>query len=378
MSWDYRGRLVSAVSGSGRAAYFYADTVERVCEEHAGSLTCSVGMDFELRDGVAVVYARVGDRRVARVNGSTLQVGLLGDMVSGDARGARIDVGDAWLATEPLRYLYASARRCLLEHSAATAFLHHDQLGSASLATGPAAERLGERAFQAVGDARERRGYVDAYGYTGQRPDPSSRLTHFSFREFDPNVGRWMSPDPLFLTDNQLCLERAFECANGYQYVLNDPIDRYDPTGEMFEAVAQWWRKRFALRRAPSFFRVEPGPDWTQNWPRAELPATARGNYLLFSRSRSIRGPLSGGLAFVPELRESAEGVGALPNSDSRESSNQVQPELADDGALLADPSHRPSSGLLPRLTTSTTDCSPRFGQSGSLGHRGAGNGLPE
>ncbi|MFT3926492.1 MAG: RHS repeat-associated core domain-containing protein [Myxococcales bacterium] len=236
LQWDHRGRLATAGSGLHRGSYGYADGVERVLEEHDGSIAYYIGADFEVHDGIAVTYARAGDRRVARRSKSTLQTGLLEDLVPSFDGDARIDVGDAWVARtqgkETARHLHASARRRLLEGAPQGVFLHQDHLGNASLATSVAGEPMGERAFGANGELSESHGHVDEYGFTSQRHDLGTDLVHFQFRELDPRVGRWMSPDPRLLIDSELCLERPFECANGYQYVLNNPVDAIDPTGE--------------------------------------------------------------------------------------------------------------------------------------------------
>ncbi|MFT3924895.1 MAG: RHS repeat-associated core domain-containing protein [Myxococcales bacterium] len=240
--WDYRGRLAVATHGEHTARYFYQHGVDRVLEEHDGSTTYYVGGDFEVRDGIAIVYARLGEGRVARQSRSALQPDLLEDF----APSGRIDVTDAWLssralehasgatpprANEPVRHLYASARRLLLEHVPSKVFLHNDQLGSLTLASDPGGHLLGELAFQTTGAVRMNRSHVDRYGFMGQRRDPITDLVHLPLRELDARVGRWLSPDPLFLTSAEACLAKPFECSNGYQYVLNNPVDHVDPTG---------------------------------------------------------------------------------------------------------------------------------------------------
>ncbi|MFT3923213.1 MAG: RHS repeat-associated core domain-containing protein [Myxococcales bacterium] len=240
LRWDLQGRLSATHSGAHAGRYFYADGVGRVLEEHDGSVTYYVRSDFEVRDGIAVAYARVGPLHVARASKSALQSELLADRTPSARPDGRIDVGDGWLAsstagdrdrapTEAMRYLYAGARRLLLENSESTAFLHQDHLGSSTLATGAGAQVLAERSSSTTSNAQAYRGFVDDYGFTAQRSDPTTNTQHFPFREFDLRVGRWMSPDPRFLTDGRACLARPFECANGYQYVSNNPVDYVDP-----------------------------------------------------------------------------------------------------------------------------------------------------
>ncbi|MFT3923220.1 MAG: RHS repeat-associated core domain-containing protein [Myxococcales bacterium] len=242
LRWDHRGRLATATSHGHAGSYFYADGVERVLEEHDGSVTYYIGPNFELRDGVAIHYARAADRRVARMGTTTLQASVLNDPELGTAVAPRIDVADAWRRraerTPLIRHLYASARRLLLEHTPSTVFLHHDRHGSTTLASGPDAQLLGDCAFHASGANLARTGYVDTYGFTGQRTDPTTGLVHFPFRELDPRFSRWLSPDPMFLRDGNACLARPFECRHGYAYATNNPVDLVDPTGEVVFVIA--------------------------------------------------------------------------------------------------------------------------------------------
>ncbi|MFT3926500.1 MAG: hypothetical protein QM778_28405 [Myxococcales bacterium] len=139
LQWDWRGRLAVSASSERSGHYYYADGAERVLEEHDGSVTYFIGADFEVRDGMAVTYARLDDHRVARLAESALQPTLLEDLAPSADGQPRVDVGDAWLvsrsAKSPMRHLYAGARRALFERAPDTAFIQHDQLGSETLAT---------------------------------------------------------------------------------------------------------------------------------------------------------------------------------------------------------------------------------------------------
>ncbi|MFT3926502.1 MAG: RHS repeat-associated core domain-containing protein [Myxococcales bacterium] len=259
LRWDYRGRLETAGSNTHRSSYRYAGGIERALEDHDGSVTYYVGPNFELRDGIAVIYARVGDRRVARWTHSTLQTRLLADLAH-EQGAERIGVGDAWLANDGhdrTRYLYASARRLLLLPGLEEVTLHHDHLGSITLATGLNTKVLGKCAPHVNGEVRACRGHVDAYGFTGQRRDPTTDMVHFEHRELDPRADRWMSPDPLFTRDSEACLARPFECANGYQYVSNNPVDFVDPTGQSKETGRRQSR-RFQLPAIDELTEFDP------------------------------------------------------------------------------------------------------------------------
>ena len=65
-----------------------------------------------------------------------------------------------------------------------------------------------------------------SHKFTGLERDSESGLDHTWFRQYSSTTGRWLSPDPLAgsVLDPQ--------SLNRYAYVLNDPLNLTDPTGE--------------------------------------------------------------------------------------------------------------------------------------------------
>jgi len=62
-------------------------------------------------------------------------------------------------------------------------------------------------------------------GFTGQTGDGSTGLIYYGARYYDPVIGRFIQPDPI--------IPNVFnpQNLNRYTYVLNDPLNRIDPTG---------------------------------------------------------------------------------------------------------------------------------------------------
>lgn len=69
---------------------------------------------------------------------------------------------------------------------------------------------------------------VLSYRFTGKERDAESGLDNFGPRYFASTMGRFMSPDPLFISP-----ERLFDpqLLNLYSYVRNNPLSLTDPTG---------------------------------------------------------------------------------------------------------------------------------------------------
>jgi RHS repeat-associated protein len=60
------------------------------------------------------------------------------------------------------------------------------------------------------------------FGFAGGLYDAATGLVRFGARDYDPSVGRWTSKDPVRFAGGM----------NIYGYVVNDPVNRLDPTGK--------------------------------------------------------------------------------------------------------------------------------------------------
>ena len=61
------------------------------------------------------------------------------------------------------------------------------------------------------------------YRFQSKRKDPLTHWIHFGRRDYDPSLGRWMTPDPVGLLDGP----------NLYAYVHNNPLTHFDPDGRL-------------------------------------------------------------------------------------------------------------------------------------------------
>ncbi|MEM8994884.1 MAG: RHS repeat-associated core domain-containing protein [Acidobacteriota bacterium] len=67
------------------------------------------------------------------------------------------------------------------------------------------------------------------FGFKGLMVDPETGFYYVRNRYYDPELGRFLTPDPLGYADS----------ANVYQFALNDPANMGDPTGLYAEAVIE-------------------------------------------------------------------------------------------------------------------------------------------
>src|SRR5208337_1921287 len=106
-----------------------------------------------------------------------------------------------------------------------------DHLGSIRELTDRSGNVRARYAYDPFGRPTKVSGDVDAdFGFAGMfwASEASLSLTHF--RAYDPELGRWLSRDPL----NKAEMHQG---PNLYTYVGNEPVNRIDPKGLCFDTV---------------------------------------------------------------------------------------------------------------------------------------------
>lgn len=66
------------------------------------------------------------------------------------------------------------------------------------------------------------------FGFAGGLYDSDTGLVRFGARDYDPKIGRWTAQDPIRFDGND---------TNLYGYVISDPVNFTDPTGEILPPV---------------------------------------------------------------------------------------------------------------------------------------------
>ncbi len=106
----------------------------------------------------------------------------------------------------------------------ATYRLFTDHLGSVRLVVnttdGSIAQRIDYDAFGRI--ILDTNPGFQPFGFAGGLYDPQTGLTRFGARDYDAETGRWTSKDPAGFGGGD---------TNLYGYVVNDPVNSFDPTG---------------------------------------------------------------------------------------------------------------------------------------------------
>jgi RHS repeat-associated protein len=184
-SWDFENRLTQAVvpgTNGGTTTFRYDPFGRRI--QKSGPL----GITNYLYDGIDSLDD-------VDQNGSVL---------------ARYSPG-VWI-DEPLAELAA----------ATTGYYQADVLGSVSSISSSTGALLNTYTYDSFGKLTASTGtFANRFQYIGREFDPETVLYFYRARDYDMNIGRFISEDPI----------RFKAGTNFYKYVNNSPLNAADPTG---------------------------------------------------------------------------------------------------------------------------------------------------
>lgn len=138
--------------------------------------------------------------------------GMLGDQVSAKSVGIELN-----------QKVYATV------HSIDNQLIALVDPSSSSIAESYSYSPFGEEIiYNSMGVASANSTLKNPWRYAEKRMDSETGLVFFGRRYYDPEIGRWISPDPL----------GKFDGPNPYAYVHNNPINNYDRFGLSTESYA--------------------------------------------------------------------------------------------------------------------------------------------
>ncbi|TCL53456.1 RHS repeat-associated protein, partial [Hydrogenispora ethanolica] len=115
--------------------------------------------------------------------------------------------------------IYAGNHAIAEETGGVVKFYHKDHLGSTRVVTSATGAKLAEYKFAPYGEKELASGDGTAYQFTDKAEDVTTGLDYFGFRFYDPEVGRFISQDPIK------------DGANWFAYCYDNPIRYIDPLG---------------------------------------------------------------------------------------------------------------------------------------------------
>ncbi|MFJ8333621.1 RHS repeat-associated core domain-containing protein [Streptomyces sp. NPDC094437] len=129
-------------------------------------------------------------------------------------------------SADGVRYISLAGQTVATHSSDGTyTYLVADRLGTGTLAIDSQTQQVTRRQYKPFGETRNQTGtWIGQRGYVGGTQDDSTGLTNLGAREYDPSIGRFLSPDPLLDSGSP-------QSWNAYDYADDSPVATSDPTG---------------------------------------------------------------------------------------------------------------------------------------------------
>jgi RHS repeat-associated protein len=102
-----------------------------------------------------------------------------------------------------------------------TYWVHTDRLGSIQAVSDGAGQLVQRRTYRPYGETLAQAGATESRGWIDQRNDPETGLTYLHARYFDPQLGVFLSPDPIGVEGG----------LNLYSYAFGNPLNLTDRSG---------------------------------------------------------------------------------------------------------------------------------------------------
>ncbi|MFE9436572.1 HYD1 signature containing ADP-ribosyltransferase family protein [Streptomyces sp. NPDC006640] len=104
-------------------------------------------------------------------------------------------------------------------------YLIPDRQGTGTLQIDSQTQQVTRRQYKPFGETRDQSGtWIGQQGYVGGTQDDNTGLTNLGAREYDPSIGRFLSPDPILDLGSP-------QTWNAYDYAGDSPVTESDPSG---------------------------------------------------------------------------------------------------------------------------------------------------
>jgi len=245
-TYDAMGNRLSMTTPAGAITYSY-DAADRLLSTSAGTAFTWDANGNMLSKGTTTYTYDAANRLTQVVSGTTtVQFTYDGDgkrfskTANGTATHYLYDVNTSLpvvLAETTggagTLYTYGADLIALTAPGGAQTYYHYDGLGSTRNLSDGTGAVIASYTYGAFGDLRLMKGSSDnAFQFTGEQTDDETRLLYLRARYYDPEVGRFISKDPL------PGFETSSQTLNRYVYAYNNPATHSDPSGQLVSLVA--------------------------------------------------------------------------------------------------------------------------------------------
>ncbi|MGW4876465.1 RHS repeat-associated core domain-containing protein [Streptomyces sp. NPDC004262] len=204
-TYDDDGNVHTRTTRAGTDTFTYndeGDLSELSSTGSAGDTTYLYGADggLLLRHSPDATTLYTGDEEITLKNGATTADGV--------------------------RYI-SIAGQTVATHSSDGKFTYliPDRQGTGALQIDSQTQQVTRRQYKPFGESRDQSGtWVGQRGYVGGTQDDNTGLTNLGAREYDPTIGRFLSPDPLMDPGSP-------QSWNAYDYADDTPVTSSDPSG---------------------------------------------------------------------------------------------------------------------------------------------------
>ncbi|MFF4805444.1 RHS repeat-associated core domain-containing protein [Streptomyces sp. NPDC001351] len=140
-------------------------------------------------------------------------------------------------------------------------YLIPDRQGTGTLAIDSQTQQVTRRQYKPFGETRDQSGtWIGQRGFVGGTQDDNTGLTNLGAREYDPSIGRFLSPDPLLDAG-------APQSWNAYDYADDTPVTTSDPSGACAELDCP-------TRVCPACINGTPGDQDSMNRAMHDYPGS--------------------------------------------------------------------------------------------------------
>jgi RHS repeat-associated protein len=136
--------------------------------------------------------------------------------------------------------------------SGTTSYLHQDPLGSVRATSDGNGNWAYVTAYKPFGQEYATSGPYASLKYTGQWRDTNTGLYYLYRRFYDPDLGRFLSPDPIL---GHITVPQSLD---RYVYTVNNPLRYVDPTGEDSHHVNGTSSSARGRQQTPNRIRYTP------------------------------------------------------------------------------------------------------------------------